>query len=96
MYQRILIAVDGSDSSDLAIAQAILIAKASGAEVKVVFVADDSNLLFEFIHRDPDAAMEEIRAFGHNVLANAARRISAEGVRCTTRLFERPVSLGLR
>jgi len=94
MYQRILIAVDGSPSSDLAIAQAILIAKATGAAARVVFVADDSELFFEFSHRDPDALMEEIISFGRNVLANAARRISAEGVRCTTRLFERPVSPG--
>jgi len=92
MYERILVAVDGSNSSNLAIAQAILIAKECGAEVNALFVADDTELFFGVSYPDPNDLMREVMTFGQKVLADAARRFEAEGVRCACRLLKRQVS----
>lgn len=94
MYERILVAVDGSQSSVLAVEQAIVVAKASGAEVKVLFVADDSDLFFEVSYRDPADLMKEVMNFGQKILAATVDRFNAAGVPCVTRLLERTNSPG--
>lgn len=94
MYQRILLAVDGSHSSDLALSQAITVAEATGAEVRAVFVADDSDLFFEVSYVDNDSLMQSIVSFGIDALEAATRRLTESGIRCSTRLFEEPISPG--
>ena len=94
MYQRILLAVDGSHSSDLALSQAITVAKATGAEVRAVFVADDSDLFFEVSHIDNESLMKSIASYGNGVLVAASNRLTEDGIRCSTRLFEKPISPG--
>lgn len=94
MYQRILLAIDGSHSSDLALSQAITVAEATGAEVRAVFVADDSDLFFEVSPVDSEALMQGIVSFGTNALEAATKRLTEAGIRCSTRLFEKPFSPG--
>lgn len=94
MYQKILLAVDGSRSSELALSQAITVAKATGSEVKVLFVADDSDILFSVGSYDPDKLMEGILAVGRDALAAAATRLEEAGVPHTTKVLETPVSPG--
>jgi nucleotide-binding universal stress UspA family protein len=94
MYQRILVAVDGSHSSDLALSQAITVAKATGAEVRAVFVADDSDLFFEVSPIDNDALMNRIASFGKEALEAACKRLAENGIRCSMQLFEKPISPG--
>ncbi len=94
MYQRILLAVDGSQSSDLALSQATIVAKATGAEVKALFVADDSDAFFDVAYLDAKALMEGIRSFGRKVLAETAGKLEAAGVTHTTQLVEKPVAPG--
>jgi nucleotide-binding universal stress UspA family protein len=95
MYQRILVAVDGGKSSDLAIDQAIALAKViAGAEVRALFVADDSDVFFDVSNMDPSQIMAEIIEFGQAALEAAATKLREAGVAATTRLAERPVSPG--
>jgi nucleotide-binding universal stress UspA family protein len=95
MYQRILVAVDGSPSSDLALGQAITVARATGADVRVLFIADDSDLFFDVDHMDPSQIMDGIVRYGENALARAAAQLRDAGVlNATTQLIERPVSPG--
>ncbi|WER49089.1 universal stress protein [Cupriavidus sp. WKF15] len=94
MYQRILLAVDGSQSSDLALSQAIILASATGAEVKALFVADDSDAFFDAAYFDARAVMEGILAYGRKALAEAADKLEAAGIRHTTQLVEKPVAPG--
>ena len=94
MYQKILLAVDGSHSSDLAISQAIIIAKATGSEVEALFVADDSDAFFPVGAYDPNKLVESILTLGREALATAARRLAEAGIRHTTQLIEKPVSPG--
>ncbi|GAB7540575.1 universal stress protein [Cupriavidus sp. 8B] len=94
MYQRILLAVDGSRSSDLALSQAITVAKATGSEVMVLFVADDSDFFFSVGSYDPSKLMEGILAAGRDALAAAATRLAQAGIPHTTKILEKPASPG--
>ncbi|AAP85980.1 UspA domain-containing protein (plasmid) [Cupriavidus necator H16] len=94
MYQRILLAVDGSRSSDLALSQAIIVAKATGAEVKALFVLDDSDIYFETSYFDPKELLDNIMADGRKALDAATARLSEAGVGNTAQLVEKPVSPG--
>lgn len=95
MYERILVAVDGGPSSELAIAQAVGLAKQLAAEVKVLFVVDDSELFFEAAYLvDPTEIVRGMIHVGRKALAVAALCFENAGVRCLTELAERPVSPG--
>ena len=94
MYQRILLAVDGSRSSDLALSQAIIIAKATGAEVKALFVVDDTDVYFEASYFNPKELLDNIIAHGRKALDAASARLGEAGVRNSVQLDEKPVSPG--
>ncbi|WP_354683502.1 universal stress protein [Cupriavidus necator] len=94
MYQRILLAVDGSRSSDLALSQAVIIARATGAEVKVLYVVDDSDVYFEASYFDPRELVENLTTHGRKALDAATARLGEAGIRNTTKLDEKPVAPG--
>lgn len=94
MYERILLAVDGGPSSDLAISQAVLVAKAMNAEVKAIFVVDDSELFFESTHINPNDVLRDLFNVGQKTLSRVATHLEDARVRCTTAVIERPVSPG--
>ncbi|SOZ38155.1 universal stress protein [Cupriavidus neocaledonicus] len=94
MYKRILLAVDGSRSSDLALSQAIIIAKATGAEVKALFVADDTDVFFEASYFNPKELVDSIIAHGRKALDAASVRLSEAGVPNLVQLDEKPVAPG--
>uniref|UniRef100_UPI003F498802 universal stress protein n=1 Tax=Cupriavidus yeoncheonensis TaxID=1462994 RepID=UPI003F498802 len=89
MYQRILLAVDGSRSGELAVEQAITVAKATGAEIRVLFVVDDSDFPFEVSYRESTDVLTKVTTRGREILARTADRIGAAGILCVTRLLER-------
>jgi Universal stress protein UspA and related nucleot ide-binding proteins len=90
MFRRILLAIDGSRSSLSALEQAVSMALATHAEVRAMFVVDDSDLFFEISARDRPGLMADIIAYGKQVLARAGERLSASGVRWSSRLAETP------
>jgi nucleotide-binding universal stress UspA family protein len=94
MYQRILLAVDGSRSAELAVSQAIIVARATASEVEVLFVADNSDVFFEMSFYNPAKLMDGVLVFGGKALSAAAESLKAAGVQYTTKLLERPVSPG--
>ena len=67
MYQRILLAVDGSHASELALHQAILVGQASGAEVEALSCLTRSRyaLLNWLMRRVPHAMEPEIPHLHH-------------------------------
>lgn len=95
MYQRILVAVDGSQSSVLAVDQAIILAKATGADVEALFVVDDSDLFFDMRYRDSTDLLKQVMTHGQEILVRAVDRFQAAGIPCVTRLIERTNSRGL-
>lgn len=94
MYQRILLAVDGSHSADLALDQAIVIAQAMGAEVKALYVVDDADMYFEPSYFDPYDLASKLAIYGREVLDTAAAKLDKAGVRHTTQLEEKPIAPG--
>ncbi|QRQ89001.1 universal stress protein [Cupriavidus oxalaticus] len=88
MYRRILLAIDGSRSSLLALEQAVSLALVTHAEVCAMFVADDSDFFLEIAHFNRPALMADTIAYGKQVLAQAGRRLGAAGVRWSSRLAE--------
>ncbi|AGW90065.1 MULTISPECIES: universal stress protein [Cupriavidus] len=94
MYKRILLAVDGSRSSDLALSQAIAIGRATNAEVKVLYVVDDSDIYFEAGYFDPHELVNKLVSHGRKALDATTAHLSEAGIRCNAQLDEKPVAPG--
>ncbi|MDG0065998.1 universal stress protein [Burkholderia sp. IO2] len=88
MYEKIMVAVDGSASSKQALAEAVKVALAGDAHVSVVYVVDKS-VLFTYVGRvDPHALVEEIRDDGRKVLREAEQIIALAGAKGEGELVE--------
>jgi len=92
MYQKILVAVDGSATSLRGLDEAVRLAKAMSGRLRLVHVVD------ELIVADPPAAAFELisqvlREAGTKVLAEAASRAKRADVPCEHKLIE---TLGVR
>ena len=92
MYQKIIVAVDDSETSRCALAEAINIARAANARLHVVHVADE--VLLGMHHRavtttlDFDHAMTAIRDAGVTILEAARATAGAAGVEAEIILLE--------
>ena len=90
MYQRVLIATDGSQLSRKAIAQGVALAKAMGAKVIAVHVlpSHDSRSYFSedvVVRTDPDPEYEkQALAAAERALAVVRSAASEAGVACDT------------
>jgi nucleotide-binding universal stress UspA family protein len=88
MFRRILVAVDGSDTSNRALLAAIELARESHAELRLVHVLDDIALARAGA---ADAALRhQIRQEGRCVLERALAIAEADDVEAATELLERP------
>ena len=89
MYSHILVAVDGSPNSELALDHAIGLAKGLSAIMRVVHVVDMGWLpLGPELAIDVDALLKARRAAAVNILSAARASAQATGVEAETRLLE--------
>lgn len=89
MYARILVAVDGSPTSEHALRQAIGLGKALSAALRVVYVVDMGVLpLGPELAVDIGAITKARRAVGEQVLTMARETCRAGGIEAETRLVE--------
>ena len=90
MYQRILIATDGSDLADRAVAHGVALAKELKVPICVVTVTEAWSAfqlaeMSRIGERDPIARYEEMAAAAaSNILGKAEQLAKAEGVACET------------
>ncbi len=89
MYQRILVPVDGSATSDAGLAEAIKLGTLTGAALRLVHVVD----LMPYAGFDLSAAytgdlMPLLRAGGKATLAAAGAKVQAAGLNFDTQLLE--------
>lgn len=90
MYQKILVPVDGSPTSDRGLDEALRLAKLTGARVRLVHVIDELSLM---IGMESFAALSAdtvrlLREGGQEILAQARARADAAGVEAETVLVD--------
>ena len=89
MYQRVLVPVDGSDISKRGLQEAIELSKATGAQLRLVHIVDDSALAL-----NPEAGIaaaplvEDFAEGGKEILMEARTLAVSQGVDAETVLHE--------
>ncbi|MHB1948082.1 MAG: universal stress protein [Gammaproteobacteria bacterium] len=88
MYKTILVAVDGSDTSKLALQEAIKVAKNLGSKLYILHIADEyiSNWLGASI--DVSKYQDSIRQYGKDILQAMEDQARKAGVDATCQLIE--------
>lgn len=87
MYRHILVAIDGSDTSKLALQEAITLVKEWQAQLRIVHVVEEVtlNIDAEYVL---DAYQEAMRKTGEEILRKAEAVARESGVKAETRLLE--------
>jgi nucleotide-binding universal stress UspA family protein len=89
MYQRILVPIDGSETSGRALQEALTLGD-SAAQLRLVYVVEEIYTLgtegYDFI--DYDALQQAVRHTGERTLALAAEKVRQSGKRAETALLE--------
>lgn len=88
MYRKILVAVDGSESSKRALNEAIRIAALSGAEVHAVYLVEKAPVFPYTGHYDMATMNHNLRQLGLTTLNEAAQAMAAAKVDGDTELLE--------
>lgn len=88
MYKKILVAVDGSDTSKLALAEAVRLAKAFQSTVRAVYIVDSPAMLFDVGYYDPTELRKSFIEAGTALLADTAATLTSEGLENETTLVE--------
>ncbi|SAK91392.1 universal stress protein [Caballeronia hypogeia] len=83
MYRNIVVALDGSESSERVLNEAISVGKCANARVCAVFVADVAAL-----SSFPARYRAEVFGDARSMLDEAQERLRSSGLECETRLLE--------
>ena len=87
MYKRILIAVDGSNASDLALNEAIKLAAEHQSQLRIVHVIDVRILSGESAFLDIGDLEKALVESGERVLQRAAATAGNSGIKAETKLL---------
>ncbi|HEY6093888.1 MAG TPA: universal stress protein [Gallionellaceae bacterium] len=88
MFKRILVAVDGSQTAELALQEAIKLAKEAGARLRIVHAIDVVNINMGAEFPNALEIADAISRNGQAILRKAEAAASAAGVTVETRLLE--------
>ena len=94
MYDKILVPVDGSNTANEALLEAIRLAHALQSTIEVIHIIDNSYLLNDSGYQPPAALHDAFVDAGRMILHDAEERIAMAGLNGTTRLIESPVAPG--
>jgi nucleotide-binding universal stress UspA family protein len=91
MYQRILVPIDGSTSSERALQEAIKLADGK-AQLRLVYVIEEVYPLDTegYAYIDYAALQEAVRKTGERTLAQAAEKVQRSGMMAETALLDEP------
>ena len=88
MYKRILVAIDGSETSEHAFDSALQLARDNGAQLQPLYVVDNPLMAYDAYGYDPtilrDACVEE----GQRLMADALARMKHENVAGVPRIVD--------
>lgn len=88
MYQRILVPVDGSNTSDVAMREATKLASDRKAELRIVHVIEDVVPMWDVELLNINEIREALRQAGQQMLAKAEAVARAAGIKAETKLIE--------
>jgi nucleotide-binding universal stress UspA family protein len=88
MYKRILVPIDGSETSAGALDAALKLAHEHDAELRPLYVVDTPPLMYAEPACDPSLVRKAFVKEGTHVLADAAAKMRREGVKGSTRALE--------
>ncbi|MGA7776765.1 MAG: universal stress protein [Paraburkholderia sp.] len=91
MYQKILVPVDGSETSRRALNSALQLAHDTGAELQPLFVVDPPLFLYDTPLLDPFDARDALRDEGAHLAEDALSRMRRASVAGTPRIVEADV-----
>ena len=89
MFKRILVAVDASETSDLALQAAIRLASEQQANLRIVHVIDTTDInSMGSEYLDPSGMLERLTKNGQSILDKAEAAATAAGVAAETSLVK--------
>jgi nucleotide-binding universal stress UspA family protein len=94
MYQKILVAVDGSETAARALSAAIELARNSGARLEPLYVVDVPLMSYDIPSYDPSYVRDALTEEGRHVLADAAALMRKAGVKGPTCMVETELMSG--
>ncbi|KHK58295.1 universal stress protein UspA [Ralstonia sp. A12] len=90
MYDRILVAVDGSPTADRALDEAIQLARKLDAELVIAHVIDNSYLKYDVGYIDVSRFTEILIESGKQIVATAKAKAEKAGVRVKAQVVDDP------
>jgi nucleotide-binding universal stress UspA family protein len=94
MYDRILVALDGSETASRALDAALDLAKLTGAKLQPLYVIDLPLIAFDAPGYDPSIVRSALAEEGRRVTADATERIARAGVVGIARTIEVSLTSG--
>lgn len=88
MYQRILMALDGSSTAEHALREALQLAKVLGAHLRIIHVVDEVTMNWDAEYANPAEIWDAMARSGRDLLDKAARIAAEAGVKADTQLIE--------
>ena len=88
MFKKILVALDGSSTANLALKEAITLAKEGGSKVRGVFVVDAYHVNSEVEFSTKQEVVDSMRSEAKIILAKTQKKLDSAGVRADTKLLE--------
>ncbi len=88
MYQRILVPIDGSATSERALDEAIKFAQQQNAQVEVLHVLEDISYFDNEDYLNYAELIQTMRGIGEQILAQAQKKLQQAGVVAEIKLLE--------
>lgn len=88
MYKKILVAIDGSETSEHAFAAALQLASESGAQLQPLYVIDNPLMAYDASGYDPTILREAFAEEGRRLMADALARMKHENVAGMPRIVD--------
>ncbi|MHB1230558.1 MAG: universal stress protein [Halothiobacillus sp.] len=88
MYQNILVAIDGSHTSQIALQEAIKLSKALQGRLLIVHIVDTVIFNWEGAYVDPSTIWDAMIKEGEEILQRAKSEAEAEGAKAETKLIK--------